>query len=243
MDAADVEAMERATVAAVAAPEVAEIAGWLAPFDAGTVGRAKSAAPLSLEAAPDAIDDIADAYRSRGLTPAFRIADVEGLEPVRAALSDRGYRAAKPTCVKVADCAVVARLAKPRARLMNRPDAAWGEVFLGEGFDPVDGGHRVRLLTNSPGAVYGAAMLDGRTAAVGAVSLGHGWAGLHGMRTRADARRKGLAGTVISTLAGAAIEGGYERIFLQVEEGNPARSLYRKAGFEMVWRYRYWTPS
>ena len=37
MDPADVEAMERATVAAVAAPEVAEIAGWMVPFDAGTV--------------------------------------------------------------------------------------------------------------------------------------------------------------------------------------------------------------
>jgi GNAT superfamily N-acetyltransferase len=237
----DIEAIERATVAAVAPDAVAEIAGWLVPFDAGTVGRAKSAAPLSHEADASVIDEIAEAYRGRGLTPAFRVADVDGLAQVREALAARGYVAAKPTCVKVADCAAVAALAEPSARLMDRPDDAWGEVFLGEGFDPVDGAHRVRLLTRSPDAVYGAALLDGETAAVGAASLGHGWAGLHGMRTRQDARRRGLAGTVIASLAGAAAARGYPRMFLQVEEGNPARSLYRKAGFEMVWRYRYWT--
>ena len=41
----DVEAMERATVEAVAPPEVLEIGGWLVPLDATTVGRAKSAVP------------------------------------------------------------------------------------------------------------------------------------------------------------------------------------------------------
>ena len=34
---------------------------------------------------------------------------------------------------------------------------------------------------------------------------------------------------------------GIERVFLQVEEANDARSLYRKAGFEEAWRYFYWT--
>jgi GNAT superfamily N-acetyltransferase len=240
---ADVEAIERATVAAVAPDEVAEIGGWLVAFDAGTVGRAKSAAPLSHDIGPDAIDEIAQAYRARGLTPCFRVADGDGLAGVREALTARGYRPEKPTCVKVADCAAVAALAEPSARLMDRPDAAWGDVFLGEGFDPVDGAHRVRLLTRSPDAVYGAVDLDGAAAAVGAVSLGCGWASLHGMRTRQDARRRGLAGTVIATLAGAALARGFPRMFLQVEEGNPARSLYRKAGFALVWRYRYWSEA
>lgn len=237
----DVEAIERATVAAVAPDEVAEIAGWLVPFDAGTVGRAKSAAPLRHDVDPSAVDEIAEAYRSRGLRPVFRVADENGLASVREVLTARGYVAAKPTIVKIADCAAAAGLTEPTGRLMDRPDEAWAGVFLGEGFDPVDGAHRVRLLTRSPDALYGAADLDGETAAVGAVSLGHGWAGLHGMRTRQDARRKGLAGTVIATLAQAALARGFARMFLQVEEGNPARSLYRKAGFERVWRYRYWT--
>lgn len=236
----DVEAIERATVAAVAPDEVAEIAGWIVPFDAGTVGRAKSAAPLSHDIGPEAIDEIAAAYRARGLKPAFRVAD--GMAAVAEALAARGFVSEKPTVVKLAACATVAAMAEPTARVMDRPDAAWGEVFLGDGFDPVDGAHRVRLLTRSPDALYGAADLDGRTAAVGAVSLGGGWAGLHGMRTRADARRQGLAGAVIATLATAALAQGLERMFLQVEAGNPARSLYRRAGFELAWTYRYWAP-
>ena len=32
-----------------------------------------------------------------------------------------------------------------------------------------------------------------------------------------------------------------DRIFLQVEEANPARGLYRRAGFRDAWIYRYWT--
>ena len=46
MDNEQIEAIERATVAAVSPDDQAEIAGWILPFDAGTVGRAKSAVPL-----------------------------------------------------------------------------------------------------------------------------------------------------------------------------------------------------
>ena len=46
LTAADIEALERATVEAVAPPEVAEIGPWLVPLDDGTIGRAKSAVPL-----------------------------------------------------------------------------------------------------------------------------------------------------------------------------------------------------
>ena len=47
MDPADIAVLERDTVAAVAPPEILEIGGWLAPLDNGTIGRAKSAVPLS----------------------------------------------------------------------------------------------------------------------------------------------------------------------------------------------------
>ncbi|WP_334161254.1 GNAT family N-acetyltransferase [Phenylobacterium sp.] len=240
MDAAEVEALERATVAAVAPPEVAEIDGWLVPFDNGTIGRARSAAPLRHDLGPAALDAIEAAYHARGLAPAFRIADAPGLEAVRAELARRGYAPKQPTLVKTGDVARLAAFADPPAEVLGAPDEAWAAVFLGEGFDPADGAHRVRVLSRSPGAAFGASRVDGETVAVGVASFGHGWAGIHGMRTALRRRGQGHAGRVLTALGREMQARGLGRVFLQVEEGNPARSLYRKAGFRTAWRYSYW---
>tara|TARA_B100000678_G_scaffold272907_1_gene262750 strand:- start:164 stop:667 length:504 start_codon:yes stop_codon:yes gene_type:complete len=50
------------------------------------------------------------------------------------------------------------------------------------------------------------------------------------------ARRKGLGGRLIATLAAAARLRGAERIFLEMRENNPARSLYEAHGFEPIGR-------
>lgn len=240
MDPSEIENLERATVAAVAPPDVAEIRGWLVPFDDGTVGRAKSAVPLRHDASPDVLDEIEAAYRGRGLRPAFRIADVQGLAAVRAEIVRRGYHESKPTQVMVADAQKVAGFAIPFADLLETPDEAWRDVFLGEGFDPEDGAHRVKLLSSSPDALYGAVREGGRTVAVGVVSFGYGWAGVHGMRTALERRGAGFASRLLTLFGTAALARGCERIFLQVEAANPALRLYRRAGFEPVWTYGYW---
>jgi len=80
----------------------------------------------------------------------------------------------------------------------------------------------------------------GRTAAVGVVSFGHGWAGVHGMRTALDRRGAGFASRLLALFGAAARARQIHRVFLQVEEANPAQALYRRAGFETAWRYHYW---
>ena len=240
MGPAEIEILERAVVAAVAPPEVIEIGGWLVPLDAGTIGRAKSAVPLRHDLDASAVDDIVAAYAARGLKPAFRVADVESLEPVRQVLARRGLTGQQPTVMKLGDVARLAAFSDGPARTLVRPDEAWGAVFLGEGFDPADGAHRIAVLTRSPNAVYGAAGKGGATHAVGVASFGHGWAGVHGMRTALAHRGEGLASHILGALGRAMAARGVSRVFLQVEEANPARRIYRRAGFEPAWTYRYW---
>lgn len=240
MDAADVEAIERATISAVAPREAIELPGWIVPFDDGAISRAKSAAPLRHDAAPDVLDEIEAAYRERGLGPAFRIADTPSLTPVREALADRGYRVTQTTVVKSGSAAALAAFSAAPVRLLDRPDAAWAATFGGEGFDPADGASRVAALSRSPDAVFAAAGPDGATHAVGVMTFGFGWAGVHGMRTSPSHRGKGYASAILAALARRAQARGFERVFLDVEEANPARRLYRAAGFEAVWTYRYW---
>jgi N-acetylglutamate synthase len=114
-------------------------------------------------------------------------------------------------------------------------------VFVGEGFDPVDGASRVATLSRAPGALFASIREGGETVAAGMGGFSHGWASVHGMRTALHCRGRGLAGRVLATLADAAQQRGIDRVFLQVEAANAsALALYRRAGFATAWTYSYW---
>ena len=240
LSAGEIAVLERDTVAAVAPPETLEIGGWLVPLDNGPIGRAKSAVPLSHEVGPDAIGEIVAAYLDHGLPPRFRIADVPELADVAGELGRRGLTPHQPTIFKIGSTADMTRLSDAPAMLLSEPSEAWAAMFLGEGFDPAYGAPRIAALTRSPDAVYGAAGEGAEIQAVGVMSFGEVWAGVHGMRTAPAHRGKGLASAVLATLGAAAQARHVERVFLQVEEANPARRIYRAAGFTPIWRYHYW---
>jgi ribosomal protein S18 acetylase RimI-like enzyme len=239
----DIEAIERATVAAVSPQAQEEIPGWLLPFDTGTVGRARSAVPLA-HVAPDAamLDDIEARYAARALPVMWRLPDIPAFDAFSKALHARGYAAGKPTHVQTAPVASVMSVSPgPFAQTATRPDANWAAVFVGEGFDPVDGASRVATLSRAPDALFASIREGDETVAAGMGGFSHGWASVHGMRTAQHCRGRGLAGRVLATVAQAAQSRGIERIFLQVEASNAsALALYRRAGFETAWTYSYW---
>lgn len=241
----DIEAIERATVAAVSPDLSEEIDGWLLPFAEGTVKRAKSAVPLHRSAVePATLDRIEDRCLSRQSAPLLRLADAACFEGLRAELERRHYRPETPTCVQVGSAQRMRQVAARDAALADidsAPDDAWAALFLGEGFDPVDGAHRVRTLSRAQGTLYASVREGGRTVAAGAIAFSHGWASVHGMRTDQAQRGRGLAGRVLAGMAQAALARGFERVFLQVDATNPpALALYRRAGFETQWKYSYW---
>jgi ribosomal protein S18 acetylase RimI-like enzyme len=241
----EVEAIERATVAAVSPQAVEELDGWLLAFDEGSVKRAKSAVPLRHEAAlAPLLDRIEERYDRRQHVPMLRLADAACFDGLRAELERRHYVGDSPTCVQIGSAIRMREVAVADVRLADvdvAPDAAWAALFLGEGFDPVDGAHRVRALSRASGSLYASVREGGRTVAAGAMAFGHGWASVHGMRTEPSQRSRGLAGRVLAGLAQAALARGHDRVFLQVDAQNPAaHALYRRAGFSTVWQYRYW---
>ncbi|HSI54131.1 MAG TPA: GNAT family N-acetyltransferase [Ramlibacter sp.] len=240
---AEIEAIERATVAAVSPQAQEELPGWLLPFDSGTVSRAKSAVPLSHGPCdPALLDEIEARYAAHAVLPIVRIPGFASFDPWRELLAQRGYAPGKPTCVETAATRDVLRVSDAgRADTAPRPDAAWGSVFLGEGFDPVDGASRVATLSRAPGALFASIREGDAAVAAGMAAFSHGWASVHGMRTAQHCRGRGLAGRVLSTLAQAALAREHENMFLQVEaENTSARALYRRAGFRTAWTYVYW---
>jgi predicted GNAT family acetyltransferase len=241
MNTQDIEAIERATVAAVAPREVEELRGWLVAYDDVTVNRARSAVPLKHDA-PDAgaVADIFGRYRARGIMPNFRIAQVAAMKAVEDELTSLGLLAKQPTQVMVANARDVARAANGDVQVAAQPDAAWTRVFLGEGFDPADGASRVATLTRAKGSLFAGIREGDEVIAGGVMAFGHGWASIHGMRTALAHRGRGLATRVLAALAREALMRDHDRIVLQVEVENSAARVYKRCGFEHAWTYAYW---
>ncbi len=243
----DIEAIERATLAAVPPEHLEELPGWLLAIDHGTVGRAHSAVPLRHDApGAELVPEIEARYARAGLPAVLRIPDVPAFDGLRASLHAGGYQAAKPTLVQIATLAAPAPgpapAGAPHVLINAAPDEAWASVFLGEGFDAADGASRVAILRRARAAVFARALHGGLAVAVGTACFSHGWCGIHGMRTAPAWRGRGLASAILAGLEAQARLRGIARVFLQVEAENAtAQSLYRRRGFVTAWSYRYWT--
>ena len=259
-----IEAIERATCAAVPPQRLAQwpanvnanaAAQWLVPMDEGTVGRAHSAVPTSHSAADLAcIAGIEALYEAAGLAPAWRIAQVAAFDPLRQALSARGYTASQSTCVQLADVSASLQGANATAMqlvLSPAPTPAWQQVYLGPGFDAADGASRVAILARGHHTTYAVAYAMNDAAqtnpiAAGALSifLQPGLpqlASFHGMRTAASRRKQGIASAIVREFAQTVHSQGIKQWFLQVEQGNSqAQSVYAKLGFSTAWVYEYW---
>ncbi|MGZ5846098.1 MAG: GNAT family N-acetyltransferase [Ramlibacter sp.] len=239
----DIDTLERATLAAVPPQQLVALEGWLVALDPGTVRRAHSAVPTRhAQVRHDLLAAIEGHYAGAQLRPSFRIPRVDGAEPLRSLLAARGYASQQPTLTQVGRAHALAAVAAPvPVRLDGAPDEAWAGVFLGEGFDPVDGACRVALLRRGRESVYAAVVQDGTVAAVGSACFSHGWCGIHGMRTARAWRGRGYAGAILAAFGQLALRRGVARVFLLVEQANaPARSLYERAGLRTAWCYDYW---
>lgn len=244
LSTADIASIERATLTAVAPERIEAIDGWLLPMDHGTVGRAHSAVPLHHGFHdPALIDEIAQRYRVAGLRPVFRLPDLPSFETWWPALAARGFQRKQPTLTQTGTVDGLLNLARDTegVSLDPRPDAAWMAMFLGEGLDPVDGASRSRALSRAEGTLFASLREGEQTLACGAACFAEGWLSMHGLRTAAGQRGRGLAGRMIRAMALEAQRRGIARAFLQVDGANaPALALYRRAGMLTAWTYAYW---
>jgi N-acetylglutamate synthase len=239
----DIEAIERATLAAMPPEAVEEIEGWLLPMDHGTVGRSHSATPLHHGSPNTGVLDLIEIrYRASGLSTVLRLPRASPFDRLFAQVKSRGYVMSKPTRVQVADAGAIAKLpSSATVELTETAGEEWTTLFLGEGFDPVDGASRLGILRRGRSSLYASVRVDGELVAAGCGCVSNGWVSAHGMRTQPAYRGRGLATSILVRFAKEAQARGVPRFFLQVDQSNTgAMSVYRRAGFADAWTYEYW---
>jgi GNAT superfamily N-acetyltransferase len=164
-----------------------------------------------------------------------------GLEPL---LVERGYGWDRPALVLAGP--LPASVEDARVAHAATPSEAWIETWLGEGGRgrEREASARAILARVSEPRTFSLLCEDGRPLATALGTLSPGWLGLSALVVRADARRRGLAGAILGSLAGWARAGGAERLWLEVEPHNElAIDWYRRLGLEQVGAYGYRTEA
>jgi GNAT superfamily N-acetyltransferase len=192
------------------------------------------------------VDIIEEFYARRSLAPRVQVTNVAPT-PVDEELARRGYVVEAPVDILVAESSVVVeRMTSASAlRIAVTPtlDDAWADTYcaLHEGNDRVRAYGRM-LREIGPAARAVTATLAGDPVGMAFGVVEREWCGVYGMTTVANARRRGVASTVLQALARAAADLGATRMYLQMERGNdPARALYERAGFALASGYHYRT--
>jgi ribosomal protein S18 acetylase RimI-like enzyme len=246
--------VEELATNAVAATTVQLVDGWLlrawpqAPFR-----RCNSVLAIRGDARGlDARITIAEEfYRRHDLPVRFQIGAVIEPSELEARLAARGYEIEARTLLQVARVGDVVR-ATAAARgsfetaIEERPDAAWIETAA-TGHGAERGAHRrvasYGEMLSRLGPRGAAALVrdaDGTVVGAGFVVAERGWAGVFGMGTRPEHRRRKVATRLLHALAERAAALGAQRLYLQVEAENvPALALYAHAGFDAAYGYHY----
>jgi GNAT superfamily N-acetyltransferase len=240
---ADPGLLEPIAARAWPAAEVRCVGGWRLHASAGYSGRINACWPITPPGMPldEAIGAVQAWYATRRLPSLFKIVDgATHSQGLTERLATLGYRPRTTTVMMIARAQGGADL---DVSLSAELDSGFEAVFAAAGADdPSDSRERLEALSRM-GRPRAFARLEagGAPAAIGACAVEGEWAGIFAMRTVERCRRLGFATRILGALTDWARISGAPRVYLQVEADNPAAvALYRNAGFEAAYQYRYW---
>jgi len=227
--------------------------GWLLRYTPA-VGRRRSNSALPPPAAAEAtaaqraqVLELAERFYTRhNQATVVQVSPAELHQALDGELAARGYQRQAPTLVLTAPLSRVLHGQEATSvgvtvteTLTPRWQAAWTAV---EGRADATATGQLVLSRIGPQAGYVTATGEGDAGVlgVGMLVVERGWAGVFCMATRPQARRRGIATTVLQFGARWAADHGARQLYLQVEEDNlAAMQLYTRLGFQPSHQYHY----
>ncbi len=242
--ATSISAEELAKITSRGWPAVESVAlgDWELRASAGFTGRANSAliAGDPGTGTNDAIDQVLDFYRSRGLPP---IAQTVCGSAGDSLFTENGWvpsTGARPgALVQVADI----RTRPPglsEAVVSESLTDAWMNMY-----PRIESGHQAaaRAVLAGPPTV-GFVSIGDPVVAIGRVVVTGEWAGLGAVEVAPAHQRQGLATQIVTAAISWAIDRGADKAYLQTMHGNTAAlALYAPFGFVDHHEYRYLVPA
>lgn len=208
-----------------------------------------AATPHTAEELTDALTAATTWYTARRQPVIFQLTHREENAALEALLDERRYSRQSETLVMTAPAP--AATVEPgnglRIEIGDVPSEQWLELWWS-----VDGrGGQAerdiveRIVLGAP-ALYALALdAQGNVVGTGRLAIprvddGNGWGGLYSMAVHPEARRQGIATSILQSLMQAGRESGLENYWLLVTSANKgAQALYSAAGFAEVARYHY----
>jgi GNAT superfamily N-acetyltransferase len=189
--------------------------------------------------APDeAVEQVSEWYRSRGLAPR---AHVHPDGPESAAFAAAGWMTYDPTLLMLASVPRVLRRLGRGSEVEVRHDATIDEGWLVSDERAARYGDSARRVLEA-GEVTFATVRDaeGSVLARGRGAVHGDWIGVSSLFSREDARRAGLGAAVLRSLLEWGAEQGATTTYLQVVVANTsAQQLYEAYGYDVHHRYDY----
>jgi ribosomal protein S18 acetylase RimI-like enzyme len=225
--------------------DVVDFDGWVARRAAGVTQRANSVLPVGTPVdLQKTLEKVETHYLGAGLAPRFQVGPASRPEGLDELLAARGYEIGSPTLVQTAEIAGVLELIPGDTRRVNissAPDDDWIDFWWREdGRGGGDAKEIARGILTDGRALYASVREEGIVRAIARLALVDDWAGLYCVVVDPAFRRQGYAVAVMRALLLEATSLGFDRVWLQVVDGNePARALYARLGFETISHYHY----
>lgn len=236
--------VEEASLNAWPAMQQLILDGWVLRFARGFTKRANSVVPLYPSRLPAAekIRYCENLYARERLTTTFRLTSILDNLSLDEALAARGYERVDPTLVM--SCALNPSTFSTDARVREVTQAEWLKLYASFADLPAAAQalHAALLSGIRTDRQFAVLTEGGAPRACGLAVTDYELTGLFDVITHPDSRGRGFGEALVRSQLAWAAEQGAACAYLQVVENNvPARRLYDRLGFKLLYRYWYRT--
>lgn len=216
--------------------------GWVLRFSGGFTKRSNSIIPLYPSLQSNIEDKVAyceHLYTREKLRTLFRITSLEDDANLDDLLEKRSYEHVDPTLV----------MHRPISKLIETPNdfrilslQDWLRAYCTLSGIPHATSRVQAVLLKSirTDAIFGVTMNGDMVVACGLAVIEKDLVGLFDIVTDPAQRRRGYGSTIVESLLSHGAKQGANVGYLQVAQDNaPARALYTKLGFSMIYQYWY----